>query len=57
LGACSLERSFAFVQALFVNHLLGFTINRVTMFALILSLGLVVDDPIINVDKTSNATS
>ena len=29
----------------------GYTINRVTLFALILSLGLVVDDPITNVDN------
>lgn len=41
----------SFAMALFVNYLFGYTINRVTMFALILSLGLVVDDPIINVDN------
>lgn len=41
----------SFALALFVNDLAGFTINRVTLFALILSLGLVVDDPIINVDN------
>ncbi|SOB59261.1 Efflux pump membrane transporter BepE [Pseudodesulfovibrio profundus] len=41
----------SFSLALFVNHLLGYTINRVTLFALILSLGLVVDDPITNVDN------
>ncbi|MGB5985643.1 MAG: efflux RND transporter permease subunit, partial [Desulfobacterales bacterium] len=41
----------SFCLALFVNYLLGFTINRVTLFALILSLGLVVDDPITNVDN------
>ncbi|WP_462328147.1 efflux RND transporter permease subunit, partial [Desulfobaculum sp.] len=41
----------SFALALFVNHLLGYTINRVTLFALILSLGLVVDDPITNVDN------
>lgn len=40
-----------FALALFVNDLAGFTINRVTLFALILSLGLVVDDPISNVDN------
>ena len=40
-----------FSLSLLVNHLAGFTINRVTLFALILSLGLVVDDPIINVDN------
>lgn len=37
--------------ALFVNFLAGYTINRVTMFALILSLGLLVDDPITNVEN------
>ncbi len=40
-----------FAMALFVNYLTGYTINRVTLFALILSLGLVVDDPITNVDN------
>ncbi len=32
---------------------LGYTINRVTLFALILSLGLLVDDPITGVDNIS----
>jgi multidrug efflux pump subunit AcrB len=41
----------SFALALFVNFLFGYTINRVTLFALILSLGLVVDDPITNVDN------
>ncbi|HUU43833.1 MAG TPA: efflux RND transporter permease subunit, partial [Planctomycetota bacterium] len=41
----------SFSLALFVNVLAGYTINRVTLFALILSLGLVVDDPITNVDN------
>jgi len=35
---------------LFVNLLAGYTINRVTLFALILSLGLLVDDPITDVE-------
>ena len=47
----ALSVPLSFALALFVNHELGYTINRVTMFALILSLGLVVDDPIINVDN------
>ncbi|WP_165219227.1 efflux RND transporter permease subunit [Aquisphaera insulae] len=34
-----------------VNLLLGYTINRVTLFALILSLGLLVDDPIVDVEN------
>jgi len=36
---------------LFVNLMLGYTINRVTLFALILSLGLLVDDPITDVEN------
>lgn len=36
-----------------VNLLLGYTINRVTMFALILSLGLLVDDPITDVENVA----
>lgn len=41
----------SFALALFTNYIFGYTLNRVTLFALILSLGLVVDDPIINVDN------
>ncbi len=41
----------SFSLALFVNYLFGYTMNRVTLFALILSLGLVVDDPITNVEN------
>jgi multidrug efflux pump subunit AcrB len=37
--------------ALFINLLAGYTINRVTLFALILSLGLLVDDPITDVEN------
>ncbi len=40
-----------FGLTLFVNMLAGYTINRVTLFALILSLGLVVDDPIVDVEN------
>jgi multidrug efflux pump subunit AcrB len=40
-----------FGLTLTVNLLLGFTINRVTLFALILSLGLLVDDPIVDVEN------
>jgi multidrug efflux pump subunit AcrB len=36
---------------LLVNLLVGYSINRVTMFALILSLGLLVDDPITDVEN------
>ncbi|MCR4315774.1 MAG: efflux RND transporter permease subunit [Planctomycetes bacterium] len=42
-----------FALTLFVDMLLGFTINRVTLFALVLSLGLLVDDPIVGVENIS----
>jgi multidrug efflux pump subunit AcrB len=40
-----------FGLTLFVNLIFGFTINRVTLFALILALGLLVDDPIVDVEN------
>ena len=40
-----------FSFTLLFNYLVGYTINRVTLFALILSLGLVVDDPIVDVEN------
>ena len=40
-----------FGLTLLVNLMLGYTINRVTLFALILALGLVVDDPIVDVEN------
>ena len=40
-----------FGLTLVVNLLFGYTINRVTLFALILSLGLLVDDPIVDVEN------
>ena len=40
-----------FGLTLLVNLLAGYTINRVTLFALILSLGLIVDDPIVDVEN------
>ncbi len=39
--------------ALALDLAFGYTINRVTLFALILSLGLLVDDPITGVDNIS----
>lgn len=41
----------AFSLTLIINYMVGYTINRVTLFALILSLGLVVDDPIVDVEN------
>ncbi len=40
-----------FSITLMVNLLCHYTINRVTLFALILALGLVVDDPIVDVEN------
>ncbi|TWT49297.1 Efflux pump membrane transporter BepE [Rubripirellula amarantea] len=40
-----------FGLTLAVNLMFGYTINRVTLFALILSLGLLVDDPIVDVEN------
>ncbi len=40
-----------FALTLLVNYLTGYSINRVTLFALILALGLVVDDPIVDVEN------
>ncbi len=40
-----------FSLTLLFNYLFGYTINRVTLFALTLSLGLVVDDPIVDVEN------
>lgn len=40
-----------FALTLLVNYLAGYSINRVTLFALILALGLVVDDPIVDVEN------
>jgi multidrug efflux pump subunit AcrB len=40
-----------FGLTLAVNLLCGYTINRVTLFALILALGLLVDDPIVDVEN------
>lgn len=40
-----------FGLTLAVNYLFGFSINRVTLFALTVSLGLLVDDPIVDVEN------
>jgi len=40
-----------FGLTLAVNLLCGYTINRVTLFALIVALGLLVDDPIVDVEN------
>ena len=40
-----------YALTLLINYLAGYTINRVTLFALILALGLLVDDPIVAVEN------
>lgn len=40
-----------YALTLLVNYWFGYTINRVTLFALVLSLGLLVDDPIVDVEN------
>ena len=40
-----------FALTLFTYYIFDYTINRVTLFALILALGLLVDDPITGVDN------
>ncbi len=40
-----------FGLTLAINYLFGFSINRVTLFALTVSLGLLVDDPIVDVEN------
>jgi len=47
----SLAVPMTFAITLLCDYLFGYTINRVTMFALILSLGLLVDDPIVDVEN------
>jgi multidrug efflux pump subunit AcrB len=42
---------------LLFNYLFGYTINRVTLFALILALGLLVDNPIVGVENISRFLS
>jgi multidrug efflux pump subunit AcrB len=40
-----------FGLTLIVNYFLGFSINRVSLFALTVSIGLLVDDPIVDVEN------
>jgi multidrug efflux pump subunit AcrB len=47
----SLAVPMTFAVTLLLDLIFGYTINRVTLFALILSLGLLVDDPIVDVEN------
>ena len=46
-----IPRAYDLGAGLIIDFLSGYTINRVTLFALILSLGLLVDDPIVDVEN------
>jgi multidrug efflux pump subunit AcrB len=39
------------VLTLFIYYIYGYTLNRVTLFALIFSIGILVDDPIVDVEN------
>ena len=47
----SIAVPMTFAITLLLDLIFGYTINRVTLFALILSLGLLVDDPIVDVEN------
>ncbi|MFP4157522.1 MAG: efflux RND transporter permease subunit [Opitutales bacterium] len=47
--AVSIPTTFSI--GLLVNYLAGFSLNRVTLFALIVALGLIVDDSIVSIDN------
>ncbi|WP_305908010.1 efflux RND transporter permease subunit [Methylomarinum sp. Ch1-1] len=47
----SIAVPMTFAVTLLCDLIFGYTINRVTLFALILSLGLLVDDPIVDVEN------
>jgi multidrug efflux pump subunit AcrB len=48
----SLAIPLTLALTLFVSFLIGYTINRVTLFALIFSIGILVDDAIVVVENT-----
>lgn len=47
----SIAVPMTFAVTLLLDLIFGYTINRVTLFALILALGLLVDDPIVDVEN------
>lgn len=50
-GIVALAVPMTLAFTLFADLVFGYSINRVTLFALILSLGLLVDDPIVDVEN------
>ncbi len=47
----SIAVPMTFAVTLLLDYIFGYTINRVTLFAMILALGLLVDDPIVDVEN------
>ncbi|NUP98752.1 MAG: efflux RND transporter permease subunit [Armatimonadetes bacterium] len=50
-GVVALAIPVTLALTMFVFHFIGFTLNRITLFALIFSIGILVDDPIVDVEN------
>jgi len=50
-GVVALAIPVTLALTLAVFHFIGFTLNRITLFALIFSIGILVDDPIVDVEN------
>ncbi len=50
-GVVALAIPVTLALTLFIFHFIGFTLNRITLFALIFSIGILVDDPIVDVEN------
>ncbi len=50
-GVVALAIPVTLALTLFTFHFIGFTLNRITLFALIFSIGILVDDPIVDVEN------
>ncbi len=50
-GVVALAIPVTLALTLFVFHFIGYTLNRITLFALIFSIGILVDDPIVDVEN------
>ena len=50
-GVVALAIPVTLALTLSVFHFIGFTLNRITLFALIFSIGILVDDPIVDVEN------
>ncbi|MCC7495721.1 MAG: efflux RND transporter permease subunit [Fimbriimonadaceae bacterium] len=50
-GVVALAIPVTLALTMFLFHFIGFTLNRITLFALIFSIGILVDDPIVDVEN------